>query len=73
MSSGEKKFIPGTNPKWGRELPEGFDNSLVDKNGNPYDNGWNFDERDDDHEDDDAEDGDSDEPKNGWDELTEKS
>ncbi len=40
----EKKFIPGTNPEWGREMPEGYDNSLVDKNGEKWDNGWNFDE-----------------------------
>ena len=43
----EKRFIPGTNPKWGRELPDEDDNSLVDKNGNNWDNGYNFDERDD--------------------------
>ena len=46
----EKRFIPGTNPEWGRELPEGMENSLVDKNGNNYDNGYNFDEKDDDEE-----------------------
>ena len=44
----EKEYIPGTNPKWDRELPDGDDNSLVDKNGNNYDNGYNFDEKDDD-------------------------
>lgn len=48
MGSGEKRFIPGTNPEWGRELPDGYDNSLVDKNGNNWDNGWNFDEKSDD-------------------------
>ena len=42
----EKRFIPGTNPKWGRELPDRDDNSLVDEYGNNYDNGYNFDERD---------------------------
>ena len=40
--------IPGTNPKWDRNLPEGYTNSLVDENGNSYDNGFNFDEKDDD-------------------------
>ena len=40
-------FIPGTNPVCGRELPDDMDNSLVDKYGNLYDNGYNFDERDD--------------------------
>lgn len=39
-----EKFIPGTNPEWGRKLPDGMDNSLVDESGNPYDNGYNFDE-----------------------------
>ena len=48
MKNSEKRFIPGTNPKWGRELPDGYDNSLVDKNGDNWDNGWNFDEKDDD-------------------------
>lgn len=43
----EKNFIPGTNPEWGRELPDGDLNSLVDKNGNVYDDGFNFDEKDD--------------------------
>lgn len=47
MINGEKRIIPGTNPDWGRELPDGFDNSLVDKDGNNWDNGFNFDERDD--------------------------
>ena len=45
--SGEKRYIPGTNPKWDRELPDGYSNSLVDKAGNPWDNGYNFDEKDD--------------------------
>ncbi|MBQ3280669.1 hypothetical protein IJG92_03395 [Candidatus Saccharibacteria bacterium] len=43
----EKRFIPGTNPKWDRELPDEDINSLVDKNGNNWDNGYNFDEKDD--------------------------
>jgi len=46
-----RKTIPGTNPKWGRELPDGYTNSLVDANGNSYDNGYNFDEKDDYEED----------------------
>lgn len=41
-----KNFIPGTRPEWGRELPDEDENSLVDKHGNNYDNGYNFDERD---------------------------
>ena len=41
----EKRFIPGTNPKWNRELPAEDYNSLVDDAGNSYDNGYNFDER----------------------------
>ena len=40
--------IPGTNPDWDRNLPDGDINSLVDSNGNNYDNGFNFDEKDDD-------------------------
>ena len=44
----EKRFVPGTNPEWGKELPDGYDNSLVDKAGNSWDNGWNFDEKSDD-------------------------
>lgn len=47
----EKRFIPGTNPKWGRELPDEDINSLVDKNGNNWDNGYNFDEKDDEEDD----------------------
>ena len=43
----EKNFIPGTDPKWNRKLPDGDLNSLVDNGGNNYDNGWNFDEKDD--------------------------
>ena len=38
--------IPGTNPKWNRNLPDGTVNSLVDEYGNSYDNGFNFDEKD---------------------------
>ena len=43
--------IPGTNPSWDRNLPDGDSNSLVDGNGNNYDNGFNFDEKDDDWDD----------------------
>ena len=39
--------IPGTNPAWDRNLPDGYSNSLVDENGNSYDNGFNFDEKED--------------------------
>ena len=46
MKNNEKRFIPGTDPEWGRELPDGYDNSLVDKAGNAWDNGFNFDEKD---------------------------
>ena len=63
-NKGEKRPIPGTNPKWNRDLPDGYGNSLVDSSGNSYDNGWNFDERDDDD--------DSEDEESGWDELTEK-
>ena len=48
--NGEKRFIPGTNPKWGRELPDNRDNSLVDKYGENWNNPYNFDERNDDVE-----------------------
>lgn len=64
MSKGEKRPIPGTNPAWKRFLPDGYHNSLVDRDGKPYDNGWNFDEEDDEEK-----------PKNknaGWDELAKK-
>ena len=43
MINGEKRFIPGTDPDWGRELPDEDDNSLVDKAGKNWDNGDNFD------------------------------
>ncbi len=46
-----ERFIPGTNFSWGRELPDDMKNSLVDKNGNSYDNGYNFDEFDSETED----------------------
>lgn len=43
----DKRYIPHTNPDWNLELPEGYDNSLVDKHGTVHDDGYNFDERDD--------------------------
>ena len=50
MPGGEKRFIPGTNPEWDLELPEKYVNSMVDSHGRSYDNGWNFDEKDDDED-----------------------
>lgn len=41
----EKRFIPGTNPNWGLELPDDDYNSLTTKYGEKYDNGYNFDEK----------------------------
>jgi hypothetical protein len=46
----EKQHIPHTNPDWGLELPEGYNNSLVDANGRNHDDGYNFDEKDDDED-----------------------
>ena len=40
--------IPHTNPDWNLELPDGDSNSLVDKHGTSHDDGYNFDEKDDD-------------------------
>ena len=51
MGLDEKRFIPGTNPDWGRELPKGYDNSLVDAAGHNWDNEFNFDEPGDNDED----------------------
>ena len=68
MSKGEKRPIPGTNPAWNRNLPPGFDNSLVDDNGNPYDDGYNFEEPSEDNEDEEM----SEDENTGWDELAEK-
>ena len=59
MIRDDKKPFPGTNPDWDRLLPEGRANSLVDSNGFPYDNGYNFDESDG-GDDDDEEDKDKD-------------
>ena len=42
-----KEYIPHSNPDWDLELPEGYDNSLVDKHGRNHDDGYNFDEKDD--------------------------
>lgn len=43
----EKRYIPGTKPEWNRELPDENDNSLIDKHGHNYDDGYNFDEKSD--------------------------
>lgn len=43
--SNEKNIIPGTRPEWGYELPKGYDNSMVSKDGRAIDTGWNFDEK----------------------------
>ena len=43
----EKNLIPHTNPEWGLENPDGDLNSLVDKHGTNHDDGFNFDEKDD--------------------------
>lgn len=50
-NNGEKRFVPGSNPDWNLELPDGDDNSLVTKDGKNWDNGYNFDEKDDDEKD----------------------
>ena len=39
--------IPHTNPDWNLELPDGDLNSLVSKDGKNHDDGYNFDEKDD--------------------------
>lgn len=39
--------IPHTNPDWNLELPDGDLNSLVAKDGKNHDDGYNFDEKDD--------------------------
>lgn len=46
IMDGEKKFVPGSNPDWNLELPDGDSNSLVTKDGKNWDNGYNFDEID---------------------------
>ncbi len=68
---GEKRFVPGTNPAWGVELPDNMDNSLVDKHGRSRDDGYNFDEPADEGEDGDNEP--SEPEKTGWDEIAENS
>ena len=50
VKDNEKRFIPGSNPKWGLELPDDDSNSLVSKSGQNWDNGYNFDEKDDEEE-----------------------
>ncbi len=46
----KKRYIPGSNPDWNLELPDGYSNSLVTKDGKVWDNGYNFDEIDDEEE-----------------------
>jgi ribosomal protein S18 acetylase RimI-like enzyme len=46
MKSPEKNYIPSSNPEWNQELPDGMSNSLVNKDGRNWDNGYNFDEKD---------------------------
>lgn len=46
-----KEFIPHTNPDWNLELPDGDLNSLVSKDGRNHDDGYNFDEKDDEEND----------------------
>ncbi len=43
--NGEKEFIPGSKPDYNLELPDGDVNSLVAKSGKNWDNGYNFDEK----------------------------
>ena len=49
-NKGEKRYIPGSDPDWDLELPDGDSNSLVTKDGKNWDNGFNFDEKDDNEE-----------------------
>ncbi len=42
----KKNYIPGTDPKWGYEMPDGYTNSMIAKDGRAIDTGWNFDEKD---------------------------
>lgn len=42
-----KNYIPGTNPAWGYEIPDGYSNSMTDESGRSVDTGWNYDEKDD--------------------------
>lgn len=46
-----KEYIPHTNPDWNLELPDGDLNSLVSKDGKNHDDGYNFDEKDDEEDD----------------------
>ena len=45
--SSEKRHLPDSDPRWNLELPDGYTNSLVTKNGKAWNNGHNFDEKDD--------------------------
>ena len=42
------RYIFGTKPEWGYELPGGYLNSMVSSDGRGVNAGWNYDERDDD-------------------------
>ena len=46
----EKNYIPSATQEGDKELPDGDFNSLVDKYGNNNDDGYNFDEKDDEPE-----------------------
>lgn len=46
MKNHEKRYIDGTKPAWGYELPDDYANSMVSKDGRPIDTGWNYDEKD---------------------------
>lgn len=50
-----KKYIPHTDPRWDLELPEGMTNSLVSEDGMNHDDGFNFDEYDNDEDEDPSE------------------
>ena len=51
------------------ELPDGMDNSLVTKDGRNHDDGYNFDEHDNDREDE----LEADIERTGWDDIAENS
>ncbi|MBR0134527.1 hypothetical protein IJM16_04705 [Candidatus Saccharibacteria bacterium] len=60
------RYLPHTKPTWNLELPDGYSNSLVAKDGTNHDDGYNFDERDDELE------ADIEQPT-GWDEIAKNS
>ena len=65
--NGEKRYVSGTKSSWNFETPEGMTNSMVDRQGRNIDNGWNFDEWDEERGDLESTDVD----KTGWDSLAE--